>query len=113
VVTLWTNDALVAARENRGDCSASDAGSGTHTRSTVCSPLRRATSKRHWARPLRSLEESAGLSRRLAVRARGEGHELVAVRFEGREAEARRRIRGIRAELAAGGITTPRPLQRL
>ncbi len=54
---------------------------------------------------LRSLEESAGLSRRLSARAREQGHELVAVRFEGREAEARRRIRGIRAELAAGGIT--------
>lgn len=57
------------------------------------------------ASTLRGLEESAGLSRSLARRARDRGQDLVAKRFEEREADAKRSATAIRAQLVSGGMT--------
>jgi two-component system chemotaxis response regulator CheB len=59
-----------------------------------------------WA-AMKTLEESARLSKRLAAGERDRGHEWMAQRFDQKEAEARDRADVIRRFLASGDSTVP------
>jgi two-component system, chemotaxis family, protein-glutamate methylesterase/glutaminase len=61
-----------------------------------------------WA-AMKTLEESARLSKRLAQNERGRGHEWLAERFEKKEKDARARVETIRKFLATDSATVPVP----